>query len=595
MYFLLRHVCLSAVLFSCIILQCTHLVRASIVDSTSIETPSSINLGFKSQPIWLEIDVEQTSPDITHYLTVGPRYVDRVQLYSADDLSTPLATFGDTLPIAETETLFGYAAKLPPSEQPKTYYLKVESDNVLQFDINVKTQAELRLAERDFMANLALVVGITAFFLIWAASNWAKSRDQLIAFFIFRQSILLVSILVQFGWFQFKLQETQSDIHNLTVVTYIFAAHLFDWQLLKRYRLPPVLSAIILALLLSYPIKLLLLATDLTTLALRINILTVLFGLLIFITATFFVSPRKTSEIPIDRKWLRVYYVLQLVTPGAMAMLAVSDIEISMDHLALLAIWYSVVQGLIIFSILNLHMRNKERQQQFLKRQVAELSVRAQIESAKHTEVSDLLAMLAHELKTPLATMKMVTAGMHRADKLDMSIQNMVEVLDTCAQLDWVESQGNTTESETIAFSELVANCQSIVDAPESFIVSGHEVTFSLDAKTLRIIIDNLVRNSIKYAKGPEPSGISWDVVGHNLVIEVFNPFPAATQLDLPQLTTKYYRHPASHRTIGTGLGLYITARLVERLNGQLELDQTDNQVIATVTIPLGTPELKHA
>lgn len=595
MYFLLRHVCLSAVLFSCIILQCTHLVRASIVDSTSIETPSSINLGFKSQPIWLEIDVEQTSPDITHYLTVGPRYVDRVQLYSADDLSTPLATFGDTLPIAETETLFGYAAKLPPSEQPKTYYLKVESDNVLQFDINVKTQAELRLAERDFMANLALVVGITAFFLIWAASNWAKSRDQLIAFFIFRQSILLVSILVQFGWFQFKLQETQSDIHNLTVVTYIFAAHLFDWQLLKRYRLPPVLSAIILALLLSYPIKLLLLATDLTTLALRINILTVLFGLLIFITATFFVSPRKTSEIPIDRKWLRVYYVLQLVTPGAMAMLAVSDIEISIDHLALLAIWYSVVQGLIIFSILNLHMRNKERQQQFLKRQVAELSVRAQIESAKHTEVSDLLAMLAHELKTPLATMKMVTAGMHRADKLDMSIQNMVEVLDTCAQLDWVESQGNTTESETIAFSELVANCQSIVDAPESFIVSGHEVTFSLDAKTLRIIIDNLVRNSIKYAKGPEPSGISWDVVGHNLVIEVFNPFPAATQLDLPQLTTKYYRHPASHRTIGTGLGLYIAARLVERLNGQLELDQTDNQVIATVTIPLGTPELKHA
>ncbi|HET6622744.1 MAG TPA: HAMP domain-containing sensor histidine kinase, partial [Candidatus Saccharimonadales bacterium] len=94
------------------------------------------------------------------------------------------------------------------------------------------------------------------------------------------------------------------------------------------------------------------------------------------------------------------------------------------------------------------------------------------------------------------------------------------------------------------------------------------------DADKLEEVLSNLVENAIKYT--PQGS-VSVDVSGDNELVKfsVSDTGLGIPAEDIPHLFQKFYRVDSSDtREIGgTGLGLYLSRRLIESMDGHLRLD----------------------
>ena len=136
---------------------------------------------------------------------------------------------------------------------------------------------------------------------------------------------------------------------------------------------------------------------------------------------------------------------------------------------------------------------------------LAALSVRqAEKERVLREEQEKLFAMLAHELKTPLATVRMIASSIHKEDaqEITRAIRDMNDVIERCVQ------------SGQLADRRLIIHPQSCeLGSLLKEVLGGSRWTQRLELRStvglaplqtdpqfLRIIVDNLIDNAGKYS-----------------------------------------------------------------------------------------------
>jgi len=103
-------------------------------------------------------------------------------------------------------------------------------------------------------------------------------------------------------------------------------------------------------------------------------------------------------------------------------------------------------------------------------------------------------------------------------------------------------------------------------------------VVFVADLTRVRIVLNNIVSNAIKYRRyGPEPSLVDiriWvdEQAAH---LEVEDNGEGIAEEKLPLIFDMFYR--ASDRSEGSGLGLYIVRDVLQKLEGSIEVYSTKN------------------
>jgi signal transduction histidine kinase len=116
-------------------------------------------------------------------------------------------------------------------------------------------------------------------------------------------------------------------------------------------------------------------------------------------------------------------------------------------------------------------------------------------------------------------------------------------------------------------------------------------VVLHTDARVLRIVLDNLLDNALKYsapgsmvevmvtndAAFAAPGGIS---------ISVQNLPGVAGWPDATQVFQKYYRSAQAHHQTGSGLGLYIVSGLAKLLGGEVHYAPSETHVRFTLWLP---------
>lgn len=115
----------------------------------------------------------------------------------------------------------------------------------------------------------------------------------------------------------------------------------------------------------------------------------------------------------------------------------------------------------------------------------------------------------------------------------------------------------------------------------------------NLDPDLIREVVGNLVENAIKYSS---IGNINVDVTAtdENIVISVEDNGIGISEEDIPHLFQKFYRvnNPETNQIGGTGLGLYLSRKLVERLGGQISVkSQYHKGSTFTVQLPRITNE----
>jgi signal transduction histidine kinase len=128
-----------------------------------------------------------------------------------------------------------------------------------------------------------------------------------------------------------------------------------------------------------------------------------------------------------------------------------------------------------------------------------------------------------------------------------------------------------------IDFSTLVDECIGSYNYLENFkniefIKEIEEVNYHSEWAIINTILQNLIENAIKYSKPINPFvKISVHQIIGFIQISVDDNGQGIDEIHQAKIFDMFYR--ASERAKGSGLGLYILKRAVERLNGTIELN----------------------
>ena len=195
--------------------------------------------------------------------------------------------------------------------------------------------------------------------------------------------------------------------------------------------------------------------------------------------------------------------------------------------------------------------------------------------------LGEMSAVLAHEIRNPLASLKgnaQLLAASIEGDKPKAKAQRVVDEAVRLEKLtqDLLAFVRNGELARTAA--EPAAIVRDIVDAD----LSAAPKTWSLDVQRMREVITNLVDNG-KAAGGPVEVRMSEQ--GRRLVIEVRDHGPGVPAADRDKIFEPFF----TGKTQGTGLGLAITRRIVELHRGTITVDDApDGGALFRIEIPDG-------
>lgn len=207
-----------------------------------------------------------------------------------------------------------------------------------------------------------------------------------------------------------------------------------------------------------------------------------------------------------------------------------------------------------------------------------ELNKARENERLANQSKKELVASLSHDIKTPVASIKAVTEVMHvktsdenqrrqleiinsKADQINTLITNMFSA--TLEELQ--ELKVIVTEQSSQVLYDLIRaadyNCKANIGGIAECIILA-------DGLRLSQVVDNIISNSYKYAG--TSIYVSSVIKGKYLEIGFKDYGRGVSEEELPLIFNKFYRAKNSKEKGGTGLGLYISKYMMEKMEGDI-------------------------
>lgn len=217
----------------------------------------------------------------------------------------------------------------------------------------------------------------------------------------------------------------------------------------------------------------------------------------------------------------------------------------------------------------------------------------------------NLVADVAHELRTPLATMQSYMEAL-RDGVIPASQENLNVVLDETVRLvrlindlqdlSSLEARAVTLNRQAVDPGRLIE--QVLLAREAEFRDKGMEVRREYPPEVPKVwadpdrlvqILHNLLSNACRYSPGGAPIEIKVSVEGGFLRTSISNTGIEIPHEDLGRVFDRFYRvdKSRSRHGGGSGLGLTITQKLVEAHDGNIHLASKDGETTVSFTLPL--------
>lgn len=227
-------------------------------------------------------------------------------------------------------------------------------------------------------------------------------------------------------------------------------------------------------------------------------------------------------------------------------------------------------------------------------------SLFGRLDHVRRTE-RDFTAFAAHELKTPLAGLRMQAQIAQRAtdpatrDRALAAIATSVDRSDRMVRqlLDLAAIDHEVTPAEELDPATLLADIAQGADL-QAVDARVHLLTRSQDAPSFhapRVLIHSALRNLVENAIQHSPSGgrvtLTASARSGGLRFTVTDQGPGIAPQDHARVTERFWRG-ARTMTQGSGLGLSITDAAVARMGGSLHFGQAAHGQSVWIDLPLG-------
>ena len=564
-----------------------------------------LSKGFGHSTIWVRLRIDPTSEPAPAkeseqlVLRIRPVYLNEIRVFDPLAPQGIAGVTGDHYHPRDSE-LDGMDFLLPIAKgnAPRDIWLRVTSTSTRQISVQVMYRTDLNRVVQQQQMLYAVYIALILCFALWGLTQWLFSREHVIGAFGLQQLTALLYALGALGYMRafWPLSWPASALDNITTflsMTAVSTAIFFHILLIGEFKpkhwtrralgfTPALLSIKIIMMLTGWPLE-----------ALRLNMIEVLMSPIAFLAAVLLSnswSAANLRERPSLSKPLVVSFYLMVLAMMLLAALPGLGLTAGGE----IALYIVQVHGLLTaFLILVLlqyraHVRQKQQQETAMALERSEL----QIEQDKivRDEQEKLLTMLAHELKTPLATMHMrldVNAEGNR--EIKKAISDMNNVIDRCLQTTLLGDRQLVAHSENCNLIDLLHNVVSSgAHTARLQIEAPAELWTHTDRQLLMIVMNNLLENASKYSPPDTPIHLSLqrDADGQHITFEVRNLPYQSNWPDADQLFAKYYRSPHARRQAGTGLGLFLVRQLMQTLGGHIRYAPDNTWVRFVVQLP---------
>gem|GEM_PF-4499564 len=210
-------------------------------------------------------------------------------------------------------------------------------------------------------------------------------------------------------------------------------------------------------------------------------------------------------------------------------------------------------------------------------------------------EQSRLLLMLEHQLRNPMTVLQLAlsdpSVAKDPALRAARSLKDMQTLLERCVLMDKLDTQAIVIKPEWCDLADLIE--QICLSHPQGHRVStqAHDIPMiNTDLILLNVVLTNLIDNALKYSPPNEPVGIELShqsLPTHQVQMSISN---AVNPQGLPapeKIFTKYYRSPYFQKMDGSGLGLYLTQKIVGLMQASIRYEPSPTQVRFVLCLPL--------
>jgi two-component system, OmpR family, sensor histidine kinase CiaH len=201
----------------------------------------------------------------------------------------------------------------------------------------------------------------------------------------------------------------------------------------------------------------------------------------------------------------------------------------------------------------------------------------------------NFLMAITHELKTPIAVTKLNLETIQKHKLTDAQYQKILgNTLQETDRLDalcnnlllssQIDAGGYKINKEDIDFSLLTKECINGFITRQAYRTMEIKIASDLnvhgDAFLLQIAINNLIENALKYSPKDKPIGVALENINGNVVLQIIDEGAGIADEEKLDVFKKFYRtgNEATRRAKGTGLGLYLTQRIVSAHDGNIAI-----------------------
>jgi signal transduction histidine kinase len=558
--------------------------------------PTIVARGYQTGATWLRVTVPPTTAQ-NLWVTFQPTYVDDVQLYSRHwrpDGTRGVWTVrqeGDRFPFASKERrtlLYSLSLDTSPAE-PTVFYVRLRTTSTQALYANVRTSTSALEFEGQTLLGLGLYLGVVLVLAWTSLVRYAVTRDTLWALNVVLQSGTVALTIFYMGLpAKYLLPQAPQGVDALmssVLCGHLFVSVLYYWRFAAAFQAPRWVVWGYALVLLALPWQLWMVWHDQARAALSLNSNLVLLMSLLGLVANWFF---KIGDARL--RWMvrftytaQTLYLVVFILP----LLGVSQMTLWHLYPALLVnLFASVMQHMVLSRRDQLDLLAKRQ----LEREVEAAQVQLQAKQWQLAESTSFVGMLLHELKNPLASVRLAVLNMLRTPQelspahikrlthIQSAAESMDAVLDRCRQVDRLESGvWATTQTPTDVTALLADAVAQQTEAGRLELAAPPLLLARLDALTFHTMAGNLLDNALAYS--PPGSAVAVALQEHpatagpqtrpeHLMLTVRNAVGKAGLPDANRVFDKYYRADGAHQRTGSGLGLYLVKSLAEHAGG---------------------------
>ncbi len=554
--------------------------------------------GFSDAAHWLRVTVRALQEGSTFELRIRPTFLDEIALYEPDPVQPGAwlrRVTGDRHANPDRPaTTLGFL--VAPVQEETTYYLRLKTTSSSLLVVEALSPADGRTDDLVRQLIHAIYLSVMLAMAVVAVLGIINLRSRLAAVFLLYLATQIASFIALNGYLAYFIPGAQAHwgdtITSVLVLGSVATGVLFYRHVFRDYAASALGLRVLHGLLLVFGVELCFMAAGQIRLALQINSYVVL--LLSLLTPLIALSMSAGPER--ERRIVRGLVLLQAGALTVMMLPMLGLLSSGVEWIVDAPLSQGVVAAAVMCAILHQRTRGLVEARRHAEMEVRMTHTLLDAERQRAAEQARFMDMLTHELKTPIAAVKMVfqlpapSEGTRRYALA--TLDDMDAVVERCRQADLLQQGRFKPRREPCRVEAVMAEILATCPAPERLRLStGLLPVVESDRHLLKIILSNLLDNALKYSA--PGSDIECCIEPHEsdgqayVLFRIENLSGPAGLPDPDKLFDKYYRSPRAHQYTGSGLGLYLVRDLAGLLNIGLRYDPVDQRARFTLWIPV--------